>query len=116
MKINSAEFMVKLFCSSAPSDYPQNITAVPSNSYTLHLYWNPPPEQNQNGEILYYGINITNTKTDQYFIYNTSGPHTSFILYNMHPHTLYMYAITAYTEVGNGPYSPYMRVQMPSAG
>ena len=101
---------------AVPSGHPQNVTAVPSDPYTLHLYWNPPPEKEQNGELLYYGIKVKNIDTEEVSQYNTGGPQPSFVLRSLHPHTIYQYALTVFTAVGNGPYSSFQTVQMPSAG
>ena len=98
-----------------PSDYPQNITAVPYDPFTLHFQWNPPPVEEQNGKLIGYGINIENLKTHHVSQYYPSGQQKSFVVHNMHSHTVYTYAMTAFTAVGNGPYSPITWIEMPPA-
>ena len=104
------------YLSAVPTGYPQNVTAVASDSNTLHIYWSPPPVVEQNGDIMKYGINITDIESGQISQYHTIGPITSYIVYNLHPHTMYRYTVTAITAVGNGPYSPPQTILMPSAG
>jgi hypothetical protein len=99
-----------------PTGYPQNIYAIPSDPTTLHLYWSPPPPDEQNGDLMQYGVKITGVEegeATQY--YNTSGPITSFVVHNLHPFSVYQYTVTAFTTVGSGPYSPANTIQMISA-
>ena len=105
-----------VFLFSAPTSHPQNVTAVPSDSTTLHIYWNEPPLEEQNGDIMDYGINITSVESGQTSQYHTRGPQTSFVVHNLRPHTLYQYSVPATTAGGNGPYSSIQTITMPSAG
>ena len=105
------------YCSFAvPTSHPQNVTAVPSDASTLHIYWSPPPPDKQNGDIMKYGINITDVESGQTSQYYTSGPQTSVIVRHLSPHMLYQYSIAATTAIGNGPFSPSQTIRMPSAG
>ena len=93
-----------------------NVTAIASGPTTLLVHWNPPPPEEQNGDIMQYGLNITNMELGDTTTHYLSGSRTSFILQNLRPHNVYQYRMTAYTAVGNGPYSPSQTIQMPSAG
>ena len=99
-----------------PTSSPQNVTAVPADATTVHIYWSPPPLEEQNGDIMQYGLNITDVElgeTAQHFL---SGSRTSYVVQNLRPHSVYHYKMTAFTAVGNGPYSQLQTFQMPSAG
>lgn len=108
--------MITCILYTVPTGSPLNITAIPVNPTTLHMYWSPPPLEQQNGDILQYGLNITNVELGQTTKYYLSGSRTSFIVKNLRPHNVYQYKMTAFTAIGNGPYSYPQSVQMPSAG
>lgn len=102
---------------SVPSGSPQNVMAVASDSSTLHVTWSPPRLEQQNGNIIQYGINITNIQSGevtQFII--TSDLIASLTIPQLHPHYYYKYTVTAFTSVGNGPYSPPRSIQMPQDG
>ena len=101
---------------AVPTSSPLDVNALASDPTTLHLYWSPPPPENQNGDIIQYGINITHIEQGQTHQYNTSGPKTSVVIPDLHPYYTYQYMVTAFTVVGNGPYSPPEMRQMPAAG
>ena len=70
----------------------------------------------QNGDITQYGINITDVESGIVSQYNTSGPITSHIVFELLSYNVYQYTVTAFTVIGHGPYSPVYTVRMPSAG
>ena len=105
-----------LFPTSAPSAHPQNVRAVASDSSTLHLTWIPPPLEEQNGNIVQYGINITNLQSGKVAQFLTSDSSATYTVSGLHPYYLYNYTVTAFTSVGHGPYSPPGYVQMPQDG
>jgi receptor-type tyrosine-protein phosphatase Q len=96
-----------------PSGYPRNVFAVASDSKTLYITWSPPLREDQNGNILHYGINITDLQSGEVTQFTTSDSVTSIVIQHLHPHYYYNYTITAFTSVGNGPYSPSNSIQMP---
>lgn len=92
------------------------VNAVPINSSSFELHWSPPPEEEQNGAITHYGINITVQKTGETFQIITKDSVPSHTLYGLHPHYKYTYSVTTFTTVGNGPYSSSHILQMPQDG
>lgn len=97
---------------SAPSSHPTDIQAIPVNSTTLTLTWNPPPHHTQNGNIIQYLINISASETRQRFHYMTDGV-TTITLQSLHPHYLYSFTVAAATSVGVGPYASAGSIRMP---
>jgi hypothetical protein len=89
---------------------------VASDSKTLYITWSPPLREDQNGNILHYGINITDLQSGEVTQFTTSDSVTSIVIQHLHPHYYYNYTITAFTSVGNGPYSPSNSIQMPQDG
>ena len=100
---------------TVPSSYPVNALAAAPDSHSLHLYWSPPPLEEQNGNILYYGINITE-ESGKVLYYQTSDSETSYYIYGLHPYYHYQYQLTAFTGAGHGPYSPPNSIQLPQDG
>ena len=69
------------------------------------LSWSPPLPEEQNGVIINYVINITDTDTGDAFQRFTSN-NTLTISSNLKPYTTYICGIAAETSVGLGPFSP----------
>ena len=94
---------------------PINIMAQYLSSRTLLLSWSPPPIEEQNGDIIGYGINITNigNGNDGYMYEVTTG--TSHV-FTLHPFYFYIYSIAAINSVGRGPFSSPSSIQMPEDG
>ena len=99
-----------------PSGYPRDIVAVVSGPRTLHLTWSPPALDEQNGFIVQYGINITDIQNGEFVQFTVRDYATSLTIPDLHPYYYYNYTVTAFTLVGNGPYSPTGYIQMPEDG
>lgn len=99
-----------------PDGFPRNVHAVSLDSRTLHLVWSPPPEEEQNGEIVRYGVNLTEVETGRVTQHLTSDSVTSITIHLLHPYYHYHYAVTAFTSAGNGPYSLTFMKRMPQDG
>ena len=70
----------------------------------------------QNGDIMQYGLNMIDVELEESMQYYLSGSRTSYVVYNLRPHAVYQYTMTAFTAVGNGPYSQAKSIQMLPAG
>lgn len=103
-----------LFCSTVPSNSPQNFETIPEDSRTLLLTWEPPPPEDQNGIILEYRINVTVSETGSRF--QLTSDVASLRVSDLHPYYTYLCIITAVTIVGPGPFSQVFTVQMPQDG
>ena len=99
-----------------PSDHPRNINAMALNSKTLFLTWGPPKLEEQNSNIVKYGLNLTELETGKFMQFFTQDSTTSVTIEDLHPHYNYNFSVTAFTSVGNGPYSPTHIIQMPQDG
>ena len=103
-----------------PSGFPENITAIATDSRTLMVMWRPPPEDLQNGIIVQYTVNTSVTETGETFQSTTDGVVTdgakSLVLTDLHPHYTYSIIIAASTSIGIGPYSVAYSITMPEDG
>lgn len=89
---------------AVPTGAPQLFKAEAVSSSSIRITWIPPPEEEQNGVIRSYHINVTTeddgTSTTMHF--ETDGFTTIFILNALHPFYVYHIEIAAYT-IGLGP-------------
>lgn len=83
-----------------------------SSSRTVELTWIPPLEQEQNGFIEEYVINITREGNSLDQVVSVM---TSLAISNLSPYTNYSFSVAAVT-VGVGPFSPEVTVTMPEHG
>ena len=107
---------MKQHLSPAPSGPPQNVSAVAIDSRTLYLSWLPPREEERNGQIKLYLVNLTDYDSGKIMQFLTEGLVSSLTVLNLHPYYFYNITVTAFTVVGNGPYSPTAYIQMPQDG
>ena len=99
-----------------PSGYPRSVSHVASDARTLRLFWSPPPQEEQNGVIVHYGITIMEAETSEVRQYTTRDAATTFVVPNLHPHYNYNFTVSASTSAGYGPHSPSTYAQMPQDG
>lgn len=104
--------MCPLVCSAAPSAAPQEFSVNITNSRTVELAWIPPLEQEQNGFIEEYVINITREGDSLDQVVSIM---TSIVISNLSPFTNYSFSVAAVT-VGVGPFSPAVTITMPEHG
>ena len=101
--------MSLLFCLTAPSGPPQNVISETNSSRSLYVHWDPPPVEQQNGNITGYAVNINAINGEQ-----TLQLHTAQLFLNvvgLAPHTVYECIVAAMTSVGTGPFSTITSVQ-----
>ena len=87
-----------------PSGVPREVEAVAVSSSSIRLTWSPPLEEQQNGVIRSYHINISAVEDQNVMSVMTDGLTTIFIFNSLHPYYLYTITITAFT-VGVGPHT-----------
>ena len=98
---------------AAPTALPENLIATPLNSRTLHITWQPPAEEERNGIIRRYIINIKELNSgDEYQLENAS---TEITVQDLHPFYRYSYSVAAET-VALGPFTPASIIEMPEDG
>ena len=90
-------------CTTAPSGFPRNFVASVVTTHSLSVVWNPPPPEDQNGDIIRYRVNITVLGTmEMYQLLSVNG---SITVFSLRPYTTYNFTIAAETTVGVGPFS-----------
>lgn len=92
---------VYLFC-IAPSGAPQRLTSDVRSSRVVNISWQPPIEEQQNGDIRQYRITLRENPTGREW--NMITVSTSHLLDFLHPYYNYTVRVAAYT-VAVGPYS-----------
>ena len=88
--------------STAPTGVPQSLEAVAVSSSSILITWNPPVEEEQNGVIRMYYINVTELPTGNVRELMAHGDERIKVVNNLHPYYVYECAVAAYT-VGLGP-------------
>ena len=99
--------------SAAPTAPPENLIAIPLDSRTLHITWQPPVEEERNGIIRRFIINITELNSGTKF--QLENATTEITVQNLHPFYRYSYSIAAKT-VALGPFTPGSIIEMPEDG
>jgi receptor-type tyrosine-protein phosphatase Q len=97
---------------TVPSGSPQEIEGSALSSSSLLLTWQPPPDEQLNGILTGYVVNMTEAETgNQYQILTDRDQYT---LQDLHPFYRYTVIVAAVT-VGPGPFSGIFPFQMPQA-
>jgi len=109
----------------APSGPPSNVTAIPLDSKSILVRWEPPLPALQNGAILGYRITCSLQSPDLHPIGNSSS--SSLVAFDekwsqqaevkgLKPNAHYRIAVKAYNAAGIGPESPFITVYTPEGG
>ena len=98
---------------TVPVNAPLNPTGVAINSRTLSFTWEAPPEEDRNGIVREYRVNITELETGRVFQMVSST--TSILVSSLHPYYTYQWAVAAFT-VGEGPFSAIQSILTPQDG
>jgi hypothetical protein len=87
-----------------PSGQPSNVVVKAITSNSLSVVWDPPPLENQNGEIRGYMV-LYGVADSTGVSWNLTTNETSVELSGLMIFTSYMVRVRAFTDVGFGPYS-----------
>ena len=102
-----------LISHSVPSGSPQDIEVTAFSSRSALLMWQPPNNDQLNGVVTGYVINVTETETgNQNQIVTLEVQYT---FNDLHPFYHYSFIVAAVT-VGQGPFSAIFSQQMPQDG
>lgn len=96
-----------------PVGAPLNPNGIAINSRTLSFTWEAPSEEDRNGIIREYRINVTELETGREFQMVSST--TSISVSSLRPYYTYQWAVTAFT-VGEGPFSAVQSILTPQDG
>ena len=88
--------------------------ATPSDSRSATVTWGPPPDDDLNGVIIRYIINVTVVGTGQSF--QLTSTTTSLTVTTLTPYTTFICIIAAVTSVGIGPFSAQFTLITPQDG
>ncbi|XP_061190241.1 phosphatidylinositol phosphatase PTPRQ-like [Saccostrea echinata] len=89
-----------------PSSPPQNLTVTKVNYTEISLKWNPPPEEERNGEITQYIVGFRSIdKTRDSIQYSNS---TEMVIRDLLPGTSYYIRVAAATSNGTGPFTTWL--------
>lgn len=91
-----------------------SFTVIPRSPTVLQTTWSPPPVEQQNGLLIGYVVELTETATGRTRTNQTNG--TTFQWDSLHPDYAYQCRVAAQTDAGTGPYTQYVSVEMPEAG
>ena len=91
------------YSNSAPSTPPGNLRAIDVTSTSIHLSWNPPQPDRQNGVIRHYSV-IIFAEGSYFKTEKVSG--TTLLLQDLHPFYSYHFTVCAVT-VALGPCSTF---------
>ena len=105
-----------LFLCTVPVAVPENFMAIVTSSSSATFSWLPPPMEYQNGVIVQYYVDITNTGLGISFLVIVPGSHTSLEYAVLKPFTTYQCSVASATNVGLGPYTNKINVTTSEAG
>ena len=97
-----------------PTSPPRYVKLVPTDSETLYIQWIPPPLDGQNGNIVYYLVNISVSETGN--VFELSPENSTVSVTSLHPFYTYRVVVAAVTMVGVGPFSEGSTIHMPEDG
>ena len=87
-----------------PTAAPLSLGADSESPTSLSLQWLPPPEDDHNGIIIAYSVNITHVSTgDSVEFTDIQEPYLT--IESLRPYTQYSCSVAAHTVIGMGPYS-----------
>ena len=91
------------FIHTVPAFAPIGLSVTSQTSSSLTLAWMAPPLERQNGLIIGYSVNVTNSDTGASTLLSSTG--NSIIVGQLSPYTSYLCSVAAQTIVGQGPYT-----------
>ncbi|XP_030388310.1 neogenin isoform X2 [Scaptodrosophila lebanonensis] len=104
----SSEIKVKTF-SSTPSEPPNNVTLEVTGSSSITVHWEPPAEEDRNGQITGYKIRFRKFK-DAPQVKSTPANIRYFELNGLDRNAEYQVKIAAMTVNGSGPFTEWNRI------
>ena len=97
-----------------PSGPVANITGFADSPYSVTLMWIPPPNDQHNGVLTGYVVNVAILENNGSF--SQISQNSSLILDTLKPFRTYTFAIAAMTVVGVGPTGDLITIKTPPTG
>ena len=88
---------------TVPSGRPQSLSLTSVAASSLNISWNAPNEEDRNGNIDEYIINVTNTETLVTTQFTTTN--NDFSINDLNPDTTYSLSVAASNSNGTGPFT-----------
>lgn len=85
-----------------PSSGPENVWGTSLSPYNIELHWDSPSTGAQNGDIVFYHINITHISSGKVHFFEVPGNSSFYSRNDFHPYYIYICTIHAVT-IGAGP-------------
>ena len=85
-----------------PSSGPENVWGSSLSPYNIELHWDSPSTETQNGDIVFYHINITHISSGKVHLFEVPGNSSFYSRNDFHPYYTYICTIHAVT-IGAGP-------------
>ena len=99
------DFFLQPFPFPAPAAAPQNPSSTTLNATAIQVQWEEVPEIDQNGEIIYYEVQVDPARFQNVSYINVSGSELMLVVDGLEEFVEYSFTIRAYTIVGPGPFS-----------
>lgn len=87
---------------------PSGLSAMALNSTAIEASWSPLEEEDINGVLQYYSLNVLEVVTGKMLSFQRNL--TQIVLTSLHPYYTYELSVAAATIVGTGPFSSPVRV------
>ena len=98
---------------TVPTGPPEELNVHIRNASHIEAFWHPPNEEQQNGAIISYELNISTSGQQVHHIYSNS---TRTVLPLLIPHKEYSISVAASTHVGTGPFTAAVIFDTPETG
>ena len=96
--------------STVPGLPPQNVSVDNITSTTIILSWSEVPAIDQNGMIIEYEVEYTQTTFDENMTQSVMVNSTTVELTDLHEYVQYFIRVRAYNSIGSGPYTTAINV------
>ena len=103
----------QLYCLIAPTSPPEDVTITNVSSTEIYISWTEPLEDQINGIIRNYEIELAEVETN--VIITETTAHNEIIVSSLHPYYQYKVSVAAVT-IATGPFSTPLSVTTKEAG
>ena len=77
---------------------------MPLSPNVIVFTWNPPPYEDQNGEIILYNVSVELTGAPDIFMIQFETAGESITFNDLKPYTNHTFSVAAWTSIGIGPF------------